>query len=567
MACDHLEVMYEAEDMGTLPCLRVEPGPGPGGPRSVPTLEVTVAEAPPQRPPATPPTPFSARRSIYESRELVLPGTPEELGAFMGEALGGAPWTLQVTLPRAHLSLSPPELLQRLYNRINNDLLLWDPAGPAPCQGPAPSADPVPAGDPAPSEGHAPFRPCRSALGTDSEEEEEEDEGPGVSPQDLGDTRDPPGPPQSGGAVLVTVPWGRVTADCPAAGGVPGSRLVLELGEGRLCVLPRPGGAQGLSRACADARSLVLLHGPVPDEGEGPPPPLHPTLVPWEEPAPPPGVPAPPRMLALALGSSLSPRGDTKELVVAVALEGVMLRHRPDPPGTPWYSQLLALLALEDEPVLGYTAPTPLTQLHLHLQRCSLDYRPPPLPLRVLVTAETLSVTCGSGPDPRPGGLRLLVDDGSVFLSERCGGGALDLQRDFVSVLDVDFLELVLNTWRGGDGEGGGGEWGRGPPPEELLVAPARLRGRTCADSAAAIARLLRHLGTPPGPPPGAPDSHAPAPGPPVPPERPSGQPEPPPGAEQSPPVPPPAPINQQDLTDALRDPPGTPPGDLRTPG
>ncbi|NXW81114.1 ATG2A protein, partial [Hirundo rustica] len=84
---------------------------------------------------------FSARRSIYESRELVLPGTPEELGAFVGEALGGAPWTLQVTLPRAHLSLSPPELLQRLYNRINNDLLLWDPAGPAPCQGPAPSAD------------------------------------------------------------------------------------------------------------------------------------------------------------------------------------------------------------------------------------------------------------------------------------------------------------------------------------------------------------------------------------------------------------------------------------------
>ncbi|NWV44471.1 ATG2A protein, partial [Grantiella picta] len=60
---------------------------------------------------------FSARRSIYESHELVLPGTPEELGEFVGGALGGAPWTLQVTLPRAHLSLSPPELLQRLYNR------------------------------------------------------------------------------------------------------------------------------------------------------------------------------------------------------------------------------------------------------------------------------------------------------------------------------------------------------------------------------------------------------------------------------------------------------------------
>ncbi|NWT87123.1 ATG2A protein, partial [Lanius ludovicianus] len=112
-------------------------------------------------------------------------------------------------------------------------------------------------------------------------------------------------------------------------------------------------------------------------------------------------------------------------------------------------SQLLSLLALEDEPVLGYVAPTPLTQLHLHLQRCGLDYRPPPLPLRVLVTAETLSVTCGSGHDPHRGGLRLLVDDGSVFLSEHCGGEVLDLQRDFVSVLDVDFLELLLTTWKG----------------------------------------------------------------------------------------------------------------------
>ncbi|XP_066064193.1 autophagy-related protein 2 homolog A-like [Chamaea fasciata] len=282
LACDCLDVTYEAQDMGTLPVLRAEPGPGPGGACSVPTLEVTVAEAPPRGPPAPPPTPFSARRSIYESHELVLPGTPEELGAFVGGAVGGAPWTLQVTLPRAHLSLSPPELLQRLYNRINNDLLLWDPAGPAFSESPAPSSDHAPSDEPAPSEGTAPsggpapFRPCRSALGTDSEEEEEEDEGPGGSPQDLGDTGDlgdPPGPPQSGGAIVVTVPWGRVTADCPPVGGVAGSRLVLELGEGRLCVLPRPGGLRGLSRACVDLRSLILLHGPVPAEGEGPPPP------------------------------------------------------------------------------------------------------------------------------------------------------------------------------------------------------------------------------------------------------------------------------------------------------
>lgn len=44
---------------------------------------------------------------------------------------------------------------------------------------------------------------------------------------------------------------------------------MLEVGEGRLCVLPRPGGIRGLSRACADIRSLILSHG-TPKPGEGP---------------------------------------------------------------------------------------------------------------------------------------------------------------------------------------------------------------------------------------------------------------------------------------------------------
>ncbi|XP_058678326.1 basic proline-rich protein-like [Ammospiza caudacuta] len=381
-----------------LPARRARARPG-GRPQPAHAGGDAERDPPPHRGP--PPTPFSARRSIYESHELVLPGTPEELGAFVGGALGGGP---------------------------------LEPAGDA-----APST-------PEPEPARAAAAPLQQ---TQRDDDDEDDEGRGGSPQDLGD---------------------------------PGE--------------PRKRRARGLCRACANTRSLRLLHGPVPAEGAGaaPPPAAH--LVPWEEPAPPPGTPPrPPRMMALAMGGTLSANGDTKELEVALALEGLMLKHRPDPPGTPWYQQLLSLLALEDEPVLGYTPPTPLTQLHLHLQRCGLDYRPP-LPQRVLLAAETLSVTCGSGPDPRPGGLRLLVDDGSVFLSERCGEG-LDLQRDFVSVLDVDFLELLLSPGGGGAGEGGA------PPPWELLVAPARLRGRTCADSAAALARLLQHLGTPPRPPPG----------------------------------------------------------------
>ncbi|XP_033927739.1 autophagy-related protein 2 homolog A-like [Melopsittacus undulatus] len=49
---------------------------------------------------------------------------------------------------------------------------------------------------------------------------------------------------------------------------------------------------------------------------------------------------------------------------------------------------------------------------------------------------------------------RLLVDDGAVLLSDQWRAAKLELQRDFICVLDVDFLELVLSSWKGnGDGQ------------------------------------------------------------------------------------------------------------------
>ncbi|XP_040551302.1 autophagy-related protein 2 homolog A-like, partial [Gallus gallus] len=145
-------------------------------------------------------------------------------------------------------------------------------------------------------------------------------------------------------------------------------------------------------------------------------------------------------------------KGDVKELVVAVSVEGAALQHRPEPPEQRWYRQLLDLLCVEDDPILGYRPPTPLTQLHLHLCRCAADYRPPPLPLRVLVSAETISVSSNVVSDTAVFVLRLLVDDAALFLTERCDGVGLQLHSDFVCVVEVDFMELQISAWKGSDG-------------------------------------------------------------------------------------------------------------------
>ncbi|XP_072737109.1 autophagy-related protein 2 homolog A-like isoform X4 [Ciconia boyciana] len=257
---------------------------------------------------------------------------------------------------------------------------------------------------------------------------------PSSSPS-CGDASPPTATPRRGfGGASWCWRWGRgSSASCPARG---------DSGD-TSAPAPRPGTSPSTTGRCRRRWGRGWRC-----RGGGPPPPLCPTLLPWEEPVPP-GAPTPPNA-GPRLGEHPAPHNNVKEFVVTVALEGRCCGTAPTP-GQRWYSQLLALLAVEDEPVLGYTAPTPLTQLHLHLCRCALDYRPPPLPLRVLVTAETLSVTSTIVTDTAVFLLRLMVDDGAVFLTDRWHGDSLDLQRDYVCVLDVDFLELLVTTWKGND--------------------------------------------------------------------------------------------------------------------
>lgn len=43
--------------------------------------------------------------------------------------------------------------------------------------------------------------------------------------------------------------------------------------------------------------------------------------------------------------------------------------------GTSWFTQLTDCLDVADHPVAGYSAPGILTELHLHLWDCAVDYR------------------------------------------------------------------------------------------------------------------------------------------------------------------------------------------------
>ncbi|XP_037694662.1 autophagy-related protein 2 homolog A isoform X2 [Choloepus didactylus] len=583
LTCSDLHCTYEDGEKPPVPCMWVSKaldpkGPGPKYflPQVVVTLnpqlscaqwevalekrealELSMTESPCELQEPEP-SPFSSKRTMYEAEEMVIPGDPEEMRTFQNRTLALSRCSLEVILPSAHIFLPSKEVYESIYNRINNDLLMWEPADLFPTPGPTTH----PAGFPGPSRFWPDdFKMCKSAFKLDSDSEDEDTRffsagAPGAPPAPAPKPLSPH--TQSTFSMLVTVLRGRVTTLCEAK-GEDGRRLeathgelVLDMEHGTLFSVSQYRSQPGLGYFCLEAEKAKLYHRaavddyPLPTRLDlptfTPPAQLALTIYPSEE-----GVAERgtlgrqgAHMLSSAVRIHLDPHRNVKEFLVTLRLHRATLRHYMALPEQSWHSQLLEFLDVSDDPVLGYLPPTVLTVLHTHLFSCAVDYRPLYLPVRVLLTAETFTVSSNIVMDTSTFLLRFILDDSALYLSNKCGAETLDLRRDYVCVLDVDLLELVIKTWKGST------EGKLSQPLFELRCSNNVVHVHSCADSCALLVNLLQYVMS-------AGDLHPP-PRPPSPTEI-AGQ-----KLSESPASLPPTPpvesalINQRDLTDALLD-------------
>lgn len=63
---------------------------------------------------------------------MVIPGDKQEIEAFIEQTTQKSRIHLQVFLPDVSMQLISKHVYELLYNRINNDLLLWEPSAPKP---------------------------------------------------------------------------------------------------------------------------------------------------------------------------------------------------------------------------------------------------------------------------------------------------------------------------------------------------------------------------------------------------------------------------------------------------
>uniref|UniRef100_A0A8C2KS62 Autophagy related 2A n=1 Tax=Cyprinus carpio TaxID=7962 RepID=A0A8C2KS62_CYPCA len=408
-------------------------------------------------------SPFSSNRTMFETEEMVIPADPEEMDEFQAQCICQCQYVVDITFPVAYILLPSKEAFLSIYNRI----LIF------------------------------------SLIIPESDSEEEE---PQFFSAKQSKKRKKQLDPQSSHALsllclTVLIGKGRLQAMNEAGRKMDfcHGELILDLEGGKIFSVSQHQNNPNLNFLTIESRRVELYHraevpdSPIPVKLEMPrftsPGHLDPTIYPTEV-----GVSSVGgretnvQMLSTAIKITLDLERNVKEFLVALRLHGATLRHHMALTNHSWHEQIVDFLDVIDDDILGYTPPAVITVLHTHLATCAVDYRPLYLPLRVLFTAESFSLSSNIIVDTATFHLRFILDDSALYLSDKCESDTVDLRRDYVCVLDIDLLELAITTWKGTDSSK------LTQPLFELRCSNNVVHVHTCADSCAALVNMLQYL-------------------------------------------------------------------------
>ncbi|XP_052865344.1 autophagy-related protein 2 homolog A [Anopheles cruzii] len=209
-------------------------------------------------------------------------------------------------------------------------------------------------------------------------------------------------------------------------------------------------------------------------------------------------------MLSLAIQIKTVPDLAIKRIRMAAGIQLTTLRHHSSLPQHAWLTQLLDMLDVVDYPVPGYTPLGVVTEMHLHLWDCAIDYRPLYFPYRAIITVGSFMISSNITTASSGLTLNFIAEDVTLSLapqptaspgSGQSGSSATSSSSsskitvlpsaELVCVVEVGLFEisLMLNervTVKF--------------PKFDLRTAINDVHVRTCADSARALAQLIGYL-------------------------------------------------------------------------
>nr|QSV39518.1 autophagy associated protein [Locusta migratoria] len=481
------------------------------------------------------PSPFSSKKVIHESdtphgrsvnhtegdgEELVIPGDKNEMTEFIEHASRNCRVQLEINLPCASMQISSKHLYELIYNRsrINTDMFLWEPSAPKPSHSDLYSGKGSGGVDLSSAllqdQVYPTFSLCKSGIQYDSDTDSEENEGIYYSVyehrQRQKRRQQTEGANLSGQslvAVTLSVSQGILNVFAPvrdSSGNViPGQHGELEIHfeDGNMFSVSGYRGKTGLGYVCLQVHQATFYHNGLvrtptvapPLRMFGSPPPSHLDLTIYKSnrEALVNHSAAGGDMLTMAIKIQLDDSIlNLKTFRVAAGLRGATLRHRMCASSTSWFTQFVDFFDVRDYPVAGYDPPGVITELHMHLWDCAVDYRPLYLPLKSMITVGSFSISSNIAAQTSTSTLRFIAEDSALYISNKTSlnqqqqNSPVDLRNDYVCVLDMGLFELSLRL----------SDKGSGGPRIDLRASNNMLHIHTCADTAKALAELLTYF-------------------------------------------------------------------------
>ncbi|XP_029712827.1 autophagy-related protein 2 homolog A [Aedes albopictus] len=217
-------------------------------------------------------------------------------------------------------------------------------------------------------------------------------------------------------------------------------------------------------------------------------------------------------MFSLAIQIKALPEQSIKRIRMTAGIQLTTLRHHSTLPQHSWLTQLIDMFDVVDYPVQGYTPLGVVTEMHLHLWDCAIDYRPLYFPYRAVITIGSFMISSNITTESSGLTLRFIAEDATLCLAPQVvampnvGGSGKDMPQrksstsggsrednkitvlpagELICLVEVGLFEISLRL-----NEKATGSF----PKFDLRTAMNDVHVRTCADSGRALAQLIGYL-------------------------------------------------------------------------
>lgn len=200
-------------------------------------------------------------------------------------------------------------------------------------------------------------------------------------------------------------------------------------------------------------------------------------------------------MLSLAVQIKANPDQGLKRIKISVGVQLATVKHNSTLPEHLWLTQLMDMFDIKEDIVPGYTPYTNLTEFHLHLWDCAIDYRPLHYPFRAIATIGTFMISSNIATGSVGCTLRFVAEDASLCLAPQIISGADEKPEDnkisalpsneLICVAELGLFEISLRL---------NDKVTPLSPKYDLRAAIKDVHIRTCSDSGKALLEFISYL-------------------------------------------------------------------------